>query len=42
MALRDLCPALANKIYFNNPALPNAILETDCPAVSLEEHPNQL
>ena len=28
--MRELCPALANKAYFNNPALPWARAEKHC------------
>jgi len=41
-SLRALMPALANKTYFNKTALPNAMLQTNCPAVSLGEHHCQL
>jgi len=30
-------PALANKTYFNNPALPTQMLQNNCAAMDLEE-----
>jgi hypothetical protein len=36
-SLRALMPALANKTYFNNPALPTQMLQNNCAAMGLRE-----
>jgi hypothetical protein len=35
--LRALMPALANKTYFNNPALPTQMLQNSCAAMGRGE-----
>jgi hypothetical protein len=40
--LRALMPALANKTYFNNPALPKQLTEIDWDAMVLSERQDWL
>ena len=40
--LRALMPALANKTYFNKTALPNNILQINCPPTGLSKSQGKL